>query len=745
MKFPLFFLTLSQGKHVRAGALAFLSSCLSLQAAEMKLWYEAPAKSMMNEALPIGNSSLGGLISGGVEKERVVLNEKTLWRGTENSGGKYDIKDFGAFQMLGDLFIEQPGHEGGRYRRELDISTADAKVTYQSKGISYTREYFASHPDGVLVVKLTADRPGSHTGIISLVDSHEGTAGAEGNRLHVTGKLDNGLIYDYQLIAKNEGGKLTAQNGKLQFENCNSLVLTIAAGTNYSPDYATGYRGAAPGPAVTQRVDQAAAKGYDALWAAHQADYLPLYKRVSLDLGESTAAQKEMPTDKRKIAAVTSTDPELEQLLFQLGRYLTIASSRAGTLPSNLQGVWNDSNKPTWFSDYHVNINTQMNYWLVESTNLAECHLSLFDYIQSQLEPWRKATSLAANFKTQAGEMTSRGFAVRTSLNPFGGMGWNWDNTANAWLCQHFWEHYSFSGDKTFLKEKAYPIMKETSQFWIDHLKALPDGRLVIPNGWSPEHGPHEDGVSYNQQIVWDLFNNTVEAGTALNTDKEFLAELTKKRDLLVGPKIGKWGQLQEWMDDKDSQNDHHRHTSHLFAVYPGRQVSVAKTPELAKAAKISLDARGIADDSDVREWALAWRTLLYARLHDGESCHQMIRTLFSARNTCPNLFGLHPPMQIDGNFGISAGIAEMLVQSHENEINLLPALPQDWPKGRVTNLRARGGFEVSIDWQNGGLNYLSIKSTGGIATKVRYKNQLVPLQLKPGQTVVLNSKLQPR
>jgi alpha-L-fucosidase 2 len=384
-----------------------------------------------------------------------------------------------------------------------------------------------------------------------------------------------------------------------------------------------------------------------------------------------------------------------------------------------------------------------MNYWPAEPANLGECHTPFFDLIQSQLPGWRTATATATEFKTADGNFSKRGFAIRTSHNIFGGLGWKWDKTANAWYCQHLWEHYAFGGDKNYLRSVAYPILKETCEFWQDHLKSLPDGRLVVPNGWSPEHGPDEDGVTYNQEIVWDLFNNFVQASDALGKDLPYRMKIAALRDQLVAPAVGSWGQLKEWMTDRDDPKDHHRHTSHLFAVYPGAQISVVKTPALALAAKVSLDARGIDAGSDVREWSFAWRTALYARLGDGESAHRMLQQLFSARNTCPNLFGLHPPMQMDGNFGITAGICEMLVQSQAGEIQLLPALPKAWPAGKISGLCARGGFTVDFAWRDGKLTEAVIHNSAGGACKVRCGDKVATLKIPAGQSILLNSELQ--
>ena len=707
------------------------------QPSGLSLWYDKPATDWEHQGLPIGNGAMGAVIMGGIAVDDIQFNEKTLWTGGPGAADGYDFglpRDslagavkrvqamldktprlppelvagilghkgvgFGEYQSFGDVMLSfaNAPTDPQDYRRSLDIAHAIARVSYAAGGVHFTREYFASYPDGVIVMRIAADRPGKITfeAAIAEPDNRSVAVQAKGGRITVSGALkDNALKYEAQLQVIAQGGKRSdASYGSVTVTGANSAVLILSAGTNYAAHYPD-YRGVDPHSAVQKRVDHATAKSYARLLADHEKDYRTLFDRVTLDIGQTMPDE---PTDKLLAAygdGTTPADRALEALFFQYGRYLLISSSRAGSLPANLQGVWNHSATPPWNADYHVNINLQMNYWLADPTNISEAGAPFYDFVDSLLAPGQVAAERVFGTK---------GWTLFLNTNVWGNTGlitWPtafWQPEAGAWLASQYYDHYRFTLDRKFLAKRAYPVMKGAAELWLGALVVDPrDGKLVVSPSYSPEHGPFSAGGSMSQEIVYGLFSDVSQAAKILKDDAfgaKIDAALAK---LDPGLRIGSWGQLQEWKEDWDDADDHHRHTSHLYALHPGNQISPLMTPKFAEAAKVTLRARGDGGTG----WSKAWKINFWARLRDGDHSHLMLSQQLH-ESTLPNLWDNCPPFQIDGNFGATVGISEMLLQSQSGFVDILPALPADWPQGEVRGLKAREAVTVDIAWSKG-------------------------------------------
>ncbi|HWD00576.1 MAG TPA: glycoside hydrolase family 95 protein [Candidatus Sulfopaludibacter sp.] len=754
----------------------------------LTLWYKQPAR-LWVEALPVGNGRLGGMIFGSPAQERIQFNEQTVWTGEPHDYAHHGAsrhlaeirellfagkqkeaealagKEFMSeplhqqkYQAFGDLLLDFPAiadDSVSGYRRDLNLHTAISTVEFVSGGVTYRREVFASYPANVIAVRLSASKPGSLTFDAGLKSAHAAseTAVLPNGVLAMKGAVaDSAIRFQASLLVNSQGGTRTVHDGKIAIAGADSAVLLLTGATNF-----VNYKDVSGDPAQRDAAVIAAvqAKTYDSLRAAHIADYQKLFNRVSIQFGATPSSQ--LPTDERIAAFAKAGDPALVAMLFQYGRYLMIGSSRPGGQQANLQGLWNESNNPPWDSKYTDNINTEMNYWPVEETNLSECQLPLFDALK---ELAASGTITAKEQYDARGWVLHHNFDLWRGTAPINASDHGIWETGGAWLSTHLWEHYLFTGDRQFLRDTAYPLMKGAALFFVDAMVKDPKtGSLITGPSNSPEQGGLVMGPTMDREIVRTLMGETIAASKVLGLDSAFRDELTGIRSRIAPHQIGKYGQLQEWMEDKDDPKNQHRHVSHLWAVYPGSEITPYGTPDLEKAARQSLIFRG----DEATGWSLAWKLNLWARFLDGDHAYRILQNLIypatdRTRTTqahaglFPNMFDAHPPFQIDGNFGATAGITEMLLQSDDPYgtptsltavesgdaafVNLLPALPSSLPNGSVTGLRARGGLEVGITWQDGKLVKATIKPSRDLPLKIRYAGKETTIQAKAGRVI---------
>ncbi len=760
----------------------------------LKLWYQQPANATVADnpyrwkddtewlkALPLANGSLGVMVFGDVNKERIQLSEESMWSGSpykndnpdaypaqtkireflfqgkykeavlltqqtqicigEGSGhGSGANVPFGSFQTLGDLWLDF-GKQGNYedYYRELNLDDAMVKVSYRQEGIHYKREIFVSQPDQVMVMRITADKPGMIAFKGTLTRPERFKTISNENQLIMYGALfdgkgGEGLQYMTRLRALNKNGTVVYTDTSMVVKGADEVTLLLTASTDYVMEYPK-YKGRDYRNITEANLQKCTEKSYKEILQAHLEEYQKYFSRVSLNI--SGANHDTIPTDIRlENFKETTSDPHLAELLFQFGRYLLISSSRPGTLPANLQGLWTSKIQSPWNGDYHTDVNVQMNYWLAETTNLGEMHLPLFDLMQSIQKPGAKTAKI---------HYSANGWVVHPITNVWGytspgeSSKWGMHVGGGAWLTTHIMEHYSYTLDRAFLK-KMYPVLKSSVEFYLDWLIPDPNsGELLSGPSVSPENtflapdGTKSQicmGPAHDQQVIWQLFKNFIDASKALGMENTLLQKVIQAKEKLAKPKIGSDGRLMEWNEEFEEVETGHRHISHLFALHPGYQIDNYETPELARTAKKTLDFR-IANGGGHTGWSAAWLINQYARLGEGENAKQSLNTVLK-KSINPNLFSSHPPFQMDANFGTTAGIAEMLIQSQSREIRLLPALPNEWKKGEVKGLCARGGFVVDMCWEEGELTHVNVFSEKGGTCNLSYKGKKIVFETEP-------------